>query len=315
MKSYEGKVNGKPIVYTDKGIRFGDVPVRFDQMTDIRIVPGQVPSWQFTYNGRRMKVPYMDTEREIIEPFIKNAIQEQGMQDLFDALEIPQDEQTVVRGEPVSLDPQPAQGFDQPQTMYSNTGTPYQVRAKRPFYKRPVLIIPAIVLLLMIIGGISMGGDDSDMETSDITVTTEMTTEEETETAAPVEKSTTTENTTEKSTKAKPETEMTPSQKNAYKAAKNYLEFMAFSKEGLIDQLSSEYGDGYDRADAEFAVNKIEEDGDVDWNEQAEKAAQNYLDSMAFSKDGLIEQLESEYGDKFTHEQAVHGVEAVYDSQ
>jgi len=33
---------------------------------------------------------------------------------------------------------------------------------------------------------------------------------------------------------------------------------------------------------------------------------------MSFSKDGLIEQLESEYGDNYTHDQAVEAVEAVY---
>ena len=104
----------------------------------------------------------------------------------------------------------------------------------------------------------------------------------------------------------------TAAQKNAYKSAQSYLEFMAFSKEGLIDQLSSEYGDGYDREDAEVAVEALEEAGKVDWVEQAKKSAQNYLDFMSFSKDGLIEQLESEYGDKYTHEQAVEAVEAVY---
>ena len=44
----------------------------------------------------------------------------------------------------------------------------------------------------------------------------------------------------------------------------------------------------------------------VDWNEQAAKMAKTYLDTMAFSRSGLIEQLEYE---GFTHEQAVYGVE------
>ena len=116
----------------------------------------------------------------------------------------------------------------------------------------------------------------------------------------------------EETTEADPTADMTTAQKNAYKAGLNYLDTMPFSKQGLIDQLSSDYGDGYEKEDAEFAVNAIEKNGEVDWVEQAKKAAEEYLDTMSFSKDGLIEQLESDYGDQYTHEEAVEAVEAVY---
>lgn len=39
------------------------------------------------------------------------------------------------------------------------------------------------------------------------------------------------------------------------------------------------------------------------------KAAQKYLDYMAFSRSGLIEQLEYE---GYTHDEAVYGVDKVY---
>ena len=42
----------------------------------------------------------------------------------------------------------------------------------------------------------------------------------------------------------------------------------------------------------------------ANWNEQAVKSANSYLDFSSFSKDQLIQQLEYE---GFTHEQAVHG--------
>jgi hypothetical protein len=42
--------------------------------------------------------------------------------------------------------------------------------------------------------------------------------------------------------------------------------------------------------------------------EQAVKSAESYLDFSSFSRQGLIDQLEYE---GFTHEQAVHGVDAV----
>lgn len=107
---------------------------------------------------------------------------------------------------------------------------------------------------------------------------------------------------------AKPQAEkepsMTASQKNAVRAAENYISLMPFSRLGLINQLSSEHGDGYSVEDATFAVDHIK----VNWNEQAAKAAKNYLDLMPFSRSGLIDQLSSEHGDKFTREQAEYGV-------
>lgn len=90
----------------------------------------------------------------------------------------------------------------------------------------------------------------------------------------------------------------------ATKAARNYLETMPFSKRGLIQQLSSEAGDKYPIADATSAVNSL---SDVDWNEQAAKAAKNYLDTMPFSCSALKDQLASESGDKYTPAQAAYG--------
>lgn len=102
-------------------------------------------------------------------------------------------------------------------------------------------------------------------------------------------------------------------EKHAYKSAQNYLDFKGFSKAGLIDQLSSEYGDNYPRKVAEKAVNFMEKYDKVNWTEQAKRAAQSYLDSgMSFSKAGLVQQLESPYGEQFTHEQATKAVDAVY---
>lgn len=94
--------------------------------------------------------------------------------------------------------------------------------------------------------------------------------------------------------------EITVSQSNAVRAAKDYLEFMAFSREGLIEQLEYE---GYSTADATYGV----DNSGADWMEQAVKSAEEYLEFMPFSREGLIEQLEYE---GFTHEEAVHGVDA-----
>jgi hypothetical protein len=97
---------------------------------------------------------------------------------------------------------------------------------------------------------------------------------------------------------------MTESQKQAIGSAESYLAFTAFSRKGLIHQLSSKAGEGFSLADATYAVDHIK----VNWNEQAAKAAKSYLEMTHFSRQGLIHQLESDAGDGFTHAQAVYGV-------
>lgn len=100
----------------------------------------------------------------------------------------------------------------------------------------------------------------------------------------------------------------TSGQKNARESAEQYLQTGAFSRAGLIKQLSSQYGDGYSKADAIYGATAVH----ANWNEQAAKAAKTYLANQPFSRSGLIQQLESAYGDGFTHAQAVYGVNAAY---
>lgn len=99
---------------------------------------------------------------------------------------------------------------------------------------------------------------------------------------------------------------MSISQENAISSAKQYLSFASFSRTGLIRQLSSDAGDGYNLEDAQFAVDYL----DVNWKDQARKSAVNYLEITAFSCQGLIEQLSSDAGEGFTLEQAKYGAES-----
>jgi hypothetical protein len=48
------------------------------------------------------------------------------------------------------------------------------------------------------------------------------------------------------------------------------------------------------------------------WYVEAVEAAKSYLRSGHFSRRSLIEQLESPYGENFTHAQAVYGVSKAY---
>ena len=105
---------------------------------------------------------------------------------------------------------------------------------------------------------------------------------------------------------ADPTDGMTAEQANAYRSAQLYLQLTGFSRQGLIDQLSSEYGDKFPVDAATVAVDAL----GADWVEQATRSAASYLDLAGFSRQGLIDQLSSEYGDKFTVDEATAGVDA-----
>lgn len=98
---------------------------------------------------------------------------------------------------------------------------------------------------------------------------------------------------------------LTRPQLNAVRSAENYLSFTGFSRDGLIQQLSSSAGDGYDVADATVAVDSL----NVDWNEQAVRSAKQYLELTGFSCSGLVEQLSSSAGSKYTVDQARYGAQ------
>ena len=93
----------------------------------------------------------------------------------------------------------------------------------------------------------------------------------------------------------------TLAQENALRSARQYLDYTAFSRTGLIEQLEYEQ---FSNADATWAVDQLK----VDWNEQAFFSGQQYLDYTAFSRQGLIDQLIYE---GFTPEQASYAVDKI----
>jgi hypothetical protein len=49
----------------------------------------------------------------------------------------------------------------------------------------------------------------------------------------------------------------------------------------------------------------------VNWNAEAVQAAKDYLQTQSFSCQGLVEQLSSSFGDKFTLSQARYAAQRV----
>ncbi|MDY3129904.1 MAG: Ltp family lipoprotein, partial [Berryella intestinalis] len=93
----------------------------------------------------------------------------------------------------------------------------------------------------------------------------------------------------------------TASQRNAVAKAKSYLDYSAFSHDGLVEQLEFEKF-GHD--DAVYGADNC----GADWSEQAAKKAASYMDYSSFSRDSLIDQLIYE---GFTKEQAEYGASSV----
>lgn len=94
---------------------------------------------------------------------------------------------------------------------------------------------------------------------------------------------------------------------NCYDTAMSYLDFMAFSRNGLIHQLQY---DGYTDNAISNALDLLEKDY-VSWDIEALKKAQEYMETFSFSQQRLYEQL---IHDGFTEEQANYGASYVYNN-
>ena len=101
-------------------------------------------------------------------------------------------------------------------------------------------------------------------------------------------------------------------QQNAFKTAKRLLQYMNFSRQALYEQLTSEKGNGYSPEEANYALDKLEAEGLVEWNEQAVRTAEIYLRVKPLTKDALIDLLSNQYGAGFTEEQAQYAADAAY---
>ena len=80
---------------------------------------------------------------------------------------------------------------------------------------------------------------------------------------------------------------------------------MHMSKQGLYDQLSSEYGEQFSPEAAQYAIDNLE----ADYHDNALQTARNYEEMMSMSPNAIYDQLVSEYGEKFTAEEAQYAVD------
>ncbi len=93
--------------------------------------------------------------------------------------------------------------------------------------------------------------------------------------------------------------------KNALKSAETYSNMMHMSKQGLYDQLVSEFGENFPADAAQYAVDNV----NADWKENAFESAKTYSSTMSMSNQGIYDQLVSEFGEKFTPEEAKYAID------
>lgn len=84
---------------------------------------------------------------------------------------------------------------------------------------------------------------------------------------------------------------------------------MNMSKARIYDQLTSEYGEGFDKDAAQYAIDNIE----WDWKANALEKAKSYRDTMNMSKNRIYDQLTSKYGEQFTKEEAQYAIDHLDD--
>ena len=96
---------------------------------------------------------------------------------------------------------------------------------------------------------------------------------------------------------------------NALKKAESYSEYMHMSKQGIYEQLTSEYGEGFEPAAAKYAIEHLK----ADFKKNALEKAKSYQEGLAMSKNAIYDQLVSEYGEQFTPAEAKYAIDHLDD--
>lgn len=112
-----------------------------------------------------------------------------------------------------------------------------------------------------------------------------------------------TEQTTVSSSKAEEKPAVPAEYSSALKKAESYSETMHMSKQGIYDQLTSEF-EKFSPEAAQYAVDNLK----ADYNANALEKAKSYQNEMAMSPDAIKDQLTSEF-EKFTPEEAQYAVD------
>lgn len=97
--------------------------------------------------------------------------------------------------------------------------------------------------------------------------------------------------------------------KAALNKAKDYSDTMQMSKQGIYEQLTSEYGEKFSAPAAQYAIDNLK----ADYNANALAKAKSYQEDQDMSPEGIRDQLTSEYGEQFTPDEANYAIQHLND--
>lgn len=175
------------------------------------------------------------------------------------------------------------------------------IKIKKPWYKRWYMIVLYVIVGLIIIG--SLGSKDS--KDSNTTSTSSSSDNKSSNTNTKTETNTNTNTNTTANEEVKKEDSVPTEYKSALNKAKTYSDTMYMSKQGIYNQLTSEYGEKFSAQAAQYAIDNLQ----VDYKQNALKKAQDYQSQMSMSPSAIYDQLTSEYGEKFTAEEAQYAID------
>ena len=161
------------------------------------------------------------------------------------------------------------------------------MNTKQPkaWYKKWWIWVIVIVILITAASTASNPPEDQSNQTSDSTTQEKDT---KTETQKPVDK--------------KPD--VPAEYLSALSQADTYANDMHLSKQGLYDQLTSEYGGQFSAKAAKYAINNVK----ADWKANALAKAKDYQEQQHLSPEAIRDQLTSDYGEKFTQAEADYAI-------
>ncbi len=155
--------------------------------------------------------------------------------------------------------------------------------------KKAALIIFVVAVVLIIIISSSSVNKNVNLQLDSLTKTPTITTNTET----PV-------------TQTKTEEPTIPADyKSALNQADTYANTLHMSKQGVYNQLISEYGGKFAEEAAQYAIDNVTSD----WDANALAKAKTYQSTMSLSTAAIHDQLTSEYGEKFTEAEADYAIQ------
>ena len=152
-------------------------------------------------------------------------------------------------------------------------------------------VIIGLVLLFSIVGAFSGEPDATDS------------------TNANTESTTTNETPAEANPEINDEPDVPAEYRSALNQADTYANSMNLSKQGLYDQLVSEFGGQFKPEAAQYAIDNV----NADWKANALAQAKTYQNDMSLSPAAVRDQLASEHGGQFTAEEANYAIEHLND--